>query len=287
VDDSYTGTITLPNGNINIGGAALGAVRLGTGMTLTSGGNGSQVVMVSTSNNGGAGWSVTCNGKTIPKILFNGAGGRWTLQDKLICNTGGSGGVTVTAGTLDLNNKDVDVNPTFLVNGGTVIAGTGTITYKTAGSGFTYTSGTFTGGSETHLRTINGNTTNTFAGGGQTGYGTLRDNTTSGTPGGWTVTGANTFVAIAGRNIVLPASTTTTVSGANGLGAAKSLSSSSAGTAATVNLTSTQVSVMRAATLKDITVTPNGHTYALDASTNTSGNTGITFNTPFGWGIAA
>ncbi len=296
IDNAYTGTFNVVNNatGVTVGDASGGTLQFGSGATYVSLGANSAISLISTSNNGGAGWPVTFNGVSVPCALrTNGAGGRWTQQDNAAFSTG-QGRFRITAGTYDTNGKNVlaTASAAHLVDGGTLLMGSGVWTYTQTATGniFTYTSGTVTGGSETHSLTGTGNNVRTFAGGGAAGgFGALQHNGASGT-GALAVTGANTFTSlanVAGRTITLPAATTTTVSGPNGSGGIKgTLKSATAASAATISLTSLFVSVMRAVTLQDITVTPAGHAVALDASVSTSGNTGITFNQPFGFGIA-
>ncbi len=299
VDNAYTGTLTLASSAtaLGVGDGSGGAVTLGTGMTLASAGSNATLILKSTANNGGVGWSFTPNGIVVPfRVQANGAGGRWTLQGNITISASNANALRVTAGTFDANNKNVSFTGTaqggWAVDGGTLIFGTGTWSYAvTATVTFAnYTSGTVTGGSETHSLTGTGNLVRTFAGGSQS-YGALQHNGATGT-GSLTVTGANTFASlgcVSGRTIRLPASSTTTVTGPNGLGSiVGTLNSATAATAATISLTSLFVSIIRATGLQDLTVTPAGHAYGLSSTANTSGNTGITFGgiAP-GWGLAA
>lgn len=100
----FTGTLSLFNSNTaNI--AVSGGLIIGVGMTIGSGGTAGGFVFVATTDNGGAGWPITTNGKTLISITFNGVGGKWTLQDALTLTTGAS--FTVTAGHFDSGNYNM------------------------------------------------------------------------------------------------------------------------------------------------------------------------------------
>ena len=89
-------------GQVYIGDASGGALTTASGSTITISGG---ITFVSTSTNGGAGWPITTNGKTLPNVTFNGVGGRWQLQDALTLAT--TAWLTLTNGTLDTNNQNV------------------------------------------------------------------------------------------------------------------------------------------------------------------------------------
>lgn len=109
----FTGTLTFAatTSQLTIGDGSGGSMTLAAGMTLTLTGNGT-INFVSTSNNSSAGWDITTGGKTLPNVIFNGAGGGWKLQDAMVSNST----VTLTAGTLNTNGKACTW-PTFLSTG--------------------------------------------------------------------------------------------------------------------------------------------------------------------------
>lgn len=102
----YVGTLTHNAGfTLSVGDASGGALKFVAGMTYTLGNaNTSKTAFVSTSNNGGTGWAITTAGKTFGDFQFNGAGGKWVLQDAVnISNSA----LALTAGTLDTNSQTV------------------------------------------------------------------------------------------------------------------------------------------------------------------------------------
>lgn len=91
---SFTGASAANTVNI------YGGLTMGTGMTVPAATN--TFNFAATTTNAGAGHPITSNGKTLPKVTFNGVGGKWTLQDALTCNA-----LTLTAGTFDTNNQAI------------------------------------------------------------------------------------------------------------------------------------------------------------------------------------
>jgi hypothetical protein len=88
----FTGVIVNGSG-IYIGDASGGALTVGA----TMGSFTTPLQLQATTDNGGAGWPITTNGKTLRNVTFNGVGGKWILQDALTC-----GVFTVTkAGNFD------------------------------------------------------------------------------------------------------------------------------------------------------------------------------------------
>lgn len=66
-----------------------------------------------TTDNGGVGWPITTNGKTLGVIIFNGVGGKWTLQDDLSC-----GPLSHAAGHFSTGaNRSVNVAGQWAVTG--------------------------------------------------------------------------------------------------------------------------------------------------------------------------
>jgi hypothetical protein len=101
----YVGTLTIAGtNNLSIGNASGGSLKLSVGMTLAVGASGT-FTFVSTSDNGGSGWSITTAGKALPAVAFNGVGGKWKLLDAFTLS--GARTITFTAGHLDTNGMSV------------------------------------------------------------------------------------------------------------------------------------------------------------------------------------
>ncbi len=130
----YAGALAGSNG-LNVAGD----LTLAAGMTLSYTG---QIQFTSTTTQ-----NVTTHGKTLSSaIVFNGAGGSWTLQDALTT----SGAITLTAGTLMLGGHAVTC-PSFttsntntrtldLTNSTLTLTGTGTVFSCSTSTGLTLTS---------------------------------------------------------------------------------------------------------------------------------------------------
>lgn len=106
----HTGTITGVSGlSLTVGDASGGAITWGSGGTYTGNASGSRIDFVSSSTNGGAGWNLTQNGKTLSnwQYNFNNASGKWKLADDLNLSTSGSGQITHTAGEFATNDKTI------------------------------------------------------------------------------------------------------------------------------------------------------------------------------------
>lgn len=163
--------------------------------------------------------SLTSAGKVFPQNLFVSApGGTVTLQDAL------SGGyVVLLAGTFNTNNQGVTC--TGLADNNSTAArtwtfGTSTVTLTgVAGANMMYATSsgcTMNAASATFVVSVASASTRAFVGAGFS-YGTLRY-TVASSPGSLTITGANTFGTLdigPGRPLILPSSTTTTVTNLN------------------------------------------------------------------------
>ncbi len=100
--DCTGATHTLAHsGVLNIGDGSGGLLKLVTGMTYTLTSY-AVINFVSTTT----GNNITTAGKAMPALVFNGAGGSWTLQDNLTLYSSYFG-ITLTAGTLNDNSKTV------------------------------------------------------------------------------------------------------------------------------------------------------------------------------------
>lgn len=154
----YTGTFTFSTGNptLSVGNASGGACIFVNTMTVvyTSG----SLALVSTSNNGGVGWNFATGGRVLGAVTFNGAGGKWVLQDAL--TTVSSGVITLTAGTLDTNSQAVSCSQFFnagsatrtLTLGSSVV--TCTLASSASSANFRFTALTMTANTATFI--ING-----------------------------------------------------------------------------------------------------------------------------------
>jgi hypothetical protein len=228
---------------------------------------------------------ITTNAKTIDEPLtVNGVGGTVQLADALIMGTTRT--LTHTNGTLDLNGKTLTVGTAYTTATGTknLTFNAGTLVCPAAGStafnnavpaGFTTTAGTGTG----YIRTT-GATAKSFVGGGSIYNCTLSNDGA----GAVNISGANTFTTIANgvqpTAFIFPSSTTTTVTNWNVSGTAGNLvtiTSSAAGTAATLSKASGTVS-SNYLSLKDSAATGGASWYAGANSTNVSGNSGWIFS---------
>jgi hypothetical protein len=247
----YTGTLTHASAvTLSIGDGAGGALTFFAGMTYTPQAGSSSFSFVSTSDNGGAGWPLTFAGKALGSLSFNGAGGRWKLQDTPTSTFTGSGAtthssITLTSGTLDLNGKGFTTG-SFNGSGGTtraLIVGapcTASVVYNGA---LPWTIANATNFTSPDLNNLTVALTNaaaqTFAGGGLS-YGGL-SRTVSGA-NGLTITGSNTFTTLdlestVAQPVTLPAGgiqTAASLTLAGATGQVLSLVSSAPGTSTTI-----------------------------------------------------
>lgn len=140
----FTGTLSCPsNVDLNIGSASGGSMLLVAGMTLTLSGNNSFTFVSTTTGN-----TVTFGGKTMGKVIFNGVGGAWTLQDAL--TTGSTSFIQVNNGTVDTNDVAIS-SGSFIIGAsggsgyGTRVVSLGSSTLTLSGNGTawdaTYTTG--------------------------------------------------------------------------------------------------------------------------------------------------
>ena len=135
----FSGSVTLGNTNI------YGNLVFSSGMTIPSA---AQVVNFKSTS--ATTRTITTNARTIGiNLTFNGAGGTWQFQDAVTVDPLRT--VTVTTGTLDLNNKSLVTG--FFIIGGTATRGllfgtSGTITCNGAG-GLLFQQGLSTGLTQT------------------------------------------------------------------------------------------------------------------------------------------
>jgi hypothetical protein len=260
-------------GNLTLSSAAGFSLAASSGILTFGATSGTQVI--------------TSNAKTIDEPLtVNGVGGTVRLADALLMGTTRT--LTHTNGTLDLNGKTLTVGTAYTTatgtknltfNGGTLVCPTAAATAfnNAVPTGFTTTAGTGTGKIST-----TGATAKSFVGGGSIYNCTLSNDGA----GAVNISGANTFTTIANgvqpTAFIFPSSTTTTVTNWNVSGTAGNLvtiTSSAAGTAATLSKASGTVS-SNYLSLKDSAATGGATWYAGANSTNVSGNSGWIFTAP-------
>ena len=213
----------------------------------------------------------TC-GKTLASIEHDAIGGGWTLLDDLSI----SGTFTQYAGSFSTGGKNMTIGNRFNSNGTsvrTLTVDNSTITINGGASGTAWnmttpTNLTFSSTNSTIILTVAGNTA--FAGGGQA-FNNVRFSATQ-----VTVTGSSTFnslVVDSGKTCILTVGTTQTAISITWDGA--TISSSSAGTAATLSVASGTVT-MTGGSLKDNAAT-GGATFLTVGVLNLGGNSGWLF----------
>lgn len=283
----FTGGSGSPILSITVGAELYGSLILVAGVTPSG--------VLGLTFAGRSAFSVTSAGATFTQfVIFDGDGATYTLTDNFTTSITGAAlnlAFTVTMGTVTANGN-VSVTgaaSTVTVGTGTTLnmgTGTWTLGNTAAIAVWTATAGTINASTSTIVISSATANTRTFAGGGNT-YGTLTY-TVAGSTGQLTITGANTFAVINfsdvtnARTLVLPASTTTTISTAAGwnvngtAGKLMSVNSSSAGTAATLSVASGYVQ-SQYLSLKDSAATGGASFYAGSTSTDVSGNSGWVF----------
>ena len=257
---------------------AFGNVTFSSGMTVTTTTN----VLTFAATSGPK--TITTNNVSITRpIVFNGSGGSWQLQDALTMANSASRTLTMTNGTLDLNGKTLSTigfvtaagtkNVTF--NGGTLLVfGSGATAFNNAvPTNFSTTAGAQGKG----FISMTSATAKTFVGGGSNYNATL----VQAGAGALTISGNNTLSNI--KNTTQPAPITFTSSSSNTfvddfklkgtVGSLIVITASTAGTAATVSHTSSNVSCDYIS-LKDNTATGATPFYAGSHSTITTNVTG-------------
>lgn len=213
------------------------------------------------------GRNITCAGKTLGTVYFDGSGGGWTMQDTFASNNN----VTLTEGNLNMNGQVFSCTNFISFESSTartLTLGAANITVNTwsvIGTGMT-----FSGASSTI------NTVSAFTGGGRS-YGTVNI-TSSGTA---TVSGSNTFDVLsvpAGKTVRFAAGSTQTVTTltANGsVGNSITLESTSSGNTWSISKSSGTV-VSQYVSLKD-SIATGGATWFAVNSTDAGNNTGWSF----------
>ncbi len=282
------GTHTLThnvNSTLSIGDGTAGpgnvALYFPSTITYTKGGGGSSALaFVSTS---ATQQTIDLGGATNGSVTFDGAGGSWKLLSGLTGWTGVSAVLTLTAGSLDTNGQTITMG--YFVGSG---SSTRSLTLGTSNLSFGHTGFRVWDFRTTTNLTLSASSSTieltgaspTFDGDGGS-YGTLML-TGSGTS---TLISGHTFVNLTRSNaaacsLVLPAGKTTTITGtfqASGTsGKVVTITSSSAGSAATLSKSSGVVSCDYLS-LKDSTAGGGAGWYAGRNSTDVSGNSGWAF----------
>lgn len=274
----YTGTWSQTFSTfLNIGDGSGGSLKLVPGMAYVPNASGAIQFLSTTTGN-----LVTSAGKTLGNLIFNGAGGGWTFQDNLALNSGSD--LTLTAGTLDVNGKNITSGRNIISTGAATRAltlGASTITLNGSASNsqwnLTSTGMTLSAASAT----INLNAaTSTFTGAGLT-YGTVAMGSSTAA-----IQGANSYTTLSvTANLTCTIDSNQTVSGTftyNGAGATTTrglLSSSVRGTSHTISAGTVTVTNID---IRDITGAGGGN-WDIHACTGLAGdcggNSGITFTT--------
>lgn len=245
----FTGTLSNTARNI------YGNLTLSSGMTLTAGPNATTFAATSGTQ------QITTNGKTLDfPLTFNGVGGTVQLQDNL--TLGSTRTVTLTNGTIDLNNKTLSTGLFSSSNSNTrsIAFGTGNITLT--GNNGTIFNG---GGATTTGITITGTPTINCTYSGSTGTRTI----TGGSRSILTETQTFSFNVSAGSDIVV-------LTGAN---AYRSLDF----TGFTGTLTNNAVTVygdLKISSGMILTSSSNTLTFSSSLSTNTITTSGQTLDFP-------
>lgn len=272
----YSGTLSQAT-NINMGSATLGDFILSPTMTFVwiSG-----AIKMSTTKAGNT--TLDLKGLTVGTITINAAGATILFAGDVNCGTFGPSG-----GNVDMNG--FNLNCLNLSNGNTttrtVFVRSGTITMRGTGSVFDAPAGVLTYNYAAGAKFVISDTsatTKTFAG----GTGSYPEIDVAGTAGALTFSGAFTTAKLkiaAGANVKLTAGTTLTSTAPidwNGAaGNLATISSTSAGSAATISVPS-GTAVCDYLSLKDIAAVGGATFYAGAHSTNVSGNSGWTFTGP-------
>lgn len=289
---AYTSTLTHNTSiTLTVGDASGGALNFTGAWTYTrASATTSAVTFASTSNNGGAGWAVTAGGKTFSNVQFNGAGGKWVLQDAFATTTTAS--FAPLQGTLDTNNQAVSAG-SFVSSGSltrAITLGTSTInlqlTTASAVINMTATGLTFSGASSAWVIASASVNTRTLAMAGLT-YGTLTYIVAAST-GIIVITGSNTFDTInvsgGARTLRLTHGTTTTVTTFNVFGTAGNLVTLDSSTAGSTTTQLTKAgggtAVSAYISVKDINGNPGTTWYADPGGVDAGNNQDWTFGPP-------
>lgn len=142
---AYAGTVTHNAAiTLSVGDASGGAFVLISTMTYTLGSATTSILsLVSTSDNGGAGWNITTAGKLMPSISIAGAGGKWVQTDAFQHSTS-AGTFTLTNGHWDTGNFNLSIGilSSSNTNVRALTLGSSTVTIRAAGLAWTVSTAT-------------------------------------------------------------------------------------------------------------------------------------------------
>lgn len=242
------------------------------GMSITAGAQQFQLRNLTSSSTS----TLTTNGKTIPRPLYQDSTGTWVLGDNLTVSA--TAGISVDAGTFNSNGKSVST--TVFATAGSVsrainfgsstwtVTGSGTA-WSAAGSNMSNVVGTGT-------ITMTSGSAKTFAGGGFS-WPTLNQ----GGSGALTISGSNTFTNITNTvqpaTITLTSGTTQTVSSFTASGTAGNLltlNASTPGSAAKLSDAS-GINSVSYCSIKDITATGFATWQAYTSNGNVNGGNNV------------
>ena len=256
-----------------------GSVTMVSGMTNSGTAAFSLRGRIAEAGGGGSTWTSAGQTWTNP-ITVAAFGGTYILQDAFLS----SSSITITHGTLNDNNFNVTVTSFTSVaplTGTLTMGTTNTWTLTSTGTIWNVTSGAvINANTSTISMTDVSASAKTFAGGGKT-YGAISI-ASDGTAGTTTFTGANTFASMtigAGgiKSIVLPGSTTTTITASSGLGNGTNVITFTASAGSATISSATGNFCWDYVNLTNIPSTGGATFYAGANSTDGLGNTGWSF----------
>lgn len=246
--------------------------------TMTVSASASSIVFSGTSGP----YFITCAGKTINQpVEFSGAGGLWRFSDAFSLDA--SRTLTLTAGTLDANDKNVSIG-SFALGAGTKTLSIGSGTWTVTASGTAWNANTnvanLTVSASSGTISMTSASAKTFAGGAKA-WPTLNQ----GGAGALTIEQSNSFANITNSvqpaTITLTAGTTQTVAAFGVSGTAGNLitlNSSTAGTRATLSDSTGTVEVSNVS-IKDISATggANWNAFLKSGNVDAGNNSGWDF----------
>jgi len=145
LNDDFTG---FSGSLANTGRIIYGNLTVSTGMTLTAGTNTTTFGATSGTK------AITTNGKTLDfPLTFDGVGGTFQLQDAM--TVGSTRTVTLTNGTLDMNNKNLTCGVFSSTNSNTRVISFGTGQIYVTSTGTVWNTGTTTNLTATGTSTVN------------------------------------------------------------------------------------------------------------------------------------
>ncbi|MFA6610034.1 MAG: GLUG motif-containing protein, partial [Candidatus Omnitrophota bacterium] len=133
--NTSTGSLTIDNSSHNPNIEIMGSVDIyvPSGTITWTKGTGT-ITLADNPANGTQ--TINFLGKTVEDIIVNASGDTKQLTDHVITDS-----ITITAGTLNANGKNITVSGSWTDNGGTFAHGNGTVTFNSSAAGNTITSG--------------------------------------------------------------------------------------------------------------------------------------------------